>query len=62
MAGIPSMVVAENLGHTDTRMVERHYGHLGQSYKAKLIRENMPTLGGRDDTNVATLKHDLAAR
>jgi Protein of unknown function (DUF2934) len=26
------MVVAQNLGHADTRMVERHYGHLAPSY------------------------------
>lgn len=31
-----------------------------ESYKAKLIRENMPALGGQDDTNVATLRHDIA--
>jgi integrase len=48
MAGIPLMVVAENLGHSDTRMVERHYGHLAESYKAKLIRDRMPALGGED--------------
>jgi hypothetical protein len=28
MNGVPLMVVAKNLGHTDTRMVEKHYGHL----------------------------------
>ena len=32
MAGVPLLVIAKNLGHTDTRMVERHYGHLAQSY------------------------------
>jgi integrase len=26
MAGVPLLVVAKNLGHTDTRMVEKHYG------------------------------------
>ena len=29
MAGVPLLVVAKNLGHSDTRMVEKHYGHLG---------------------------------
>jgi integrase len=38
MAGIPLMVVAKNLGHSDTRMVERHYGHLSRSYVANAIR------------------------
>src|SRR5215471_12211909 len=28
MAGMPLMVVAKNLGHRDTRMVEMHYGHM----------------------------------
>ena len=27
MAGVPLMVVARNLGHTSTKMVEKHYGH-----------------------------------
>ena len=31
MGGTPMMVVAENLGHADTRMVEKHYGHLLKS-------------------------------
>jgi integrase len=27
MAGVPLLVVSKNLGHADTRMVEKHYGH-----------------------------------
>lgn len=38
MNGVPLPVVAANLGHTDTRMVERHYGHLAPSYIADTIR------------------------
>ena len=38
MAGVPLMVVARNMGHADTRMVERHYGHLAPSYIADAIR------------------------
>jgi hypothetical protein len=34
MNGVPLMVVAKNLGHADTRMVEKHYGHLAPSYVA----------------------------
>jgi hypothetical protein len=37
------------------RVVEKHYGHLTQSYKAKLVRDNMPTLGGTEDDNVVAL-------
>ena len=38
MAGAPLLVVAQNLGHADTRMVERHYGHLAHSFVAETIR------------------------
>lgn len=31
MNGMPLMVVAHNLGHVDTRMVEKHYVHLAPS-------------------------------
>jgi integrase len=42
MNGTPLMVVARNLGHRDTRMVEKHYGHLAPSYVADEIRKNAP--------------------
>jgi hypothetical protein len=45
MAGAPPMVVARNLGHTTTRMVERHYGHLAPSYVADTIRATAPRFG-----------------
>jgi integrase len=45
MAGMPLMVVARNLGHADTRMVERHYGHLAPSYVADEIRRAAPRFG-----------------
>lgn len=45
MAGAPLMVVAQNLGHRDTRMVERHYGHLAETYVAEMIRKSAPTFG-----------------
>ena len=38
MAGVPLLVVAKNLGHADTRMVEKHYGHPAPSYIADAIR------------------------
>lgn len=41
----PLMVVAKNLGHSDTRMVERHYGHLAPSYVADAIRAGAPRFG-----------------
>jgi hypothetical protein len=39
------MVVAKNLGHVDTRMVEKHYGHLASSYVADAIRAGAPRFG-----------------
>jgi hypothetical protein len=50
------MVVARNLGHTDTRMVEKHYGHLAPSYVAEQIRAAAP----RFDINTNLIS--LAAR
>jgi integrase len=45
MAGAPLLVVAKNLGHSDSRMVERHYGHLSESYIASAIRAAAPRFG-----------------
>ena len=45
MNGAPLMVVARNLGHADTRMVEKHYGHMSASYVADAIRAAVPRFG-----------------
>jgi integrase len=55
MNGVPLMVLAANLGHADTRMVEKHYGHLAQSYVRDAIRAGVPTFGIKVETNVAPL-------
>lgn len=44
-AGVPLAFVAEQLGHSGTRMVEQHYGHLCPSAKADAIRKLTPKLG-----------------
>jgi integrase len=49
MNGVPLMVVAKNLGHTDTRMVEKHYGHLAPSFIADAIRAGAPRYRVKDD-------------
>jgi len=49
------MVVAENLGHSDTKMIMKHYGHLAADYKAQVIREKMPTFGFKQDQKVVAL-------
>src|SRR5262245_57874809 len=45
MAGMPLMVLARNLGHVDTRMVEKHYGHLAPSYVVEQVRKYAPRFG-----------------
>jgi integrase len=45
MNGTPLVVVARNLGHASTRMVEAHYGHLAPSYIADEIRKGAPQFG-----------------
>jgi integrase len=52
MNGMPLMVVAKNLGHTDTRMVEKHYGHLSASYVADEIKRAAPRFGPTECGNV----------
>ncbi len=55
MNGMPLLVVARNLGHRDTRMVEQHYGHLTESYIDKAVRDSAPTFGFKADRKLATL-------
>ena len=56
MAGTPLMVVARQLGHRDTRMVERHYGHLAPDYITDAIRAGAPRFGFKPDAKVVPLK------
>jgi integrase len=55
MNGVPLMVVAKNLGHVDTRMVEKHYGHLAPSYISDAIRDGAPKLGLKPDRKITAL-------
>jgi integrase len=55
MAGMPLMVVAKNLGHVDTRMVEKHYGHLAPSFIVDAIRATAPRFGMAGPSNVRSL-------
>jgi integrase len=55
MAGMPLMVVAKNLGHSDTRMVEIHYGHMAPSYIAEAVRAHAPRFGFKPDKKVTAL-------
>jgi len=51
MAATPMGVIAAQLGHADTRMVEKHYAHLAPSYVADTIRANLPALGVVGEAN-----------
>ncbi|MDX8537855.1 tyrosine-type recombinase/integrase [Mesorhizobium abyssinicae] len=55
MNGMPLMVVAKNLGHVDTRMVEKHYGHLTPSYVKEAIKAGAPRFGLVEKTNVEAI-------
>jgi integrase len=45
MAGMPLTIVARNLGHSSTKMVEKHYGHLAPSYVVDQVRKFAPRFG-----------------
>ncbi len=44
VAGIPLHIVAQQLGHSDTRMVERYYAHLAPSYIDEIVQKMMPRM------------------
>jgi integrase len=55
MRGVPMGVIAAQLGHSDTRMTEKHYAHLSPNYVAETVRAALPALGILDNTtNVET--------
>ena len=56
MRGVPMGVIAAQLGHSDTRMTEKHYAHLAPSYVADTIRANFPNLGITKDAAVTALR------
>ena len=57
MRGLPVMVAAQVLGLADTRMVERHYGHLARGYVQQAIERTSMVLGEE-----ASTIHPLRAR
>jgi integrase len=56
MKGVPLAVVAAQLGHTDTRMAEKHYGHMAPSYVAETVRAAFGPMGIVEPSNVLSLK------
>lgn len=55
MKGVPLQVIAAALGHSDTRITEKHYAHLMPSFVADTIRKHLPNFGVQHD-NVTALK------
>jgi len=55
MGGVPLMVIARNLGHTDTRQVEKTYGHLAPGYVADAIEAGAPRFGPIEKSNVEAM-------
>jgi integrase len=56
MKGVPMGVIAEQLGHADTRMTEKHYAHLSPSYVADTIRAHFPILGIGGNTAITPIR------
>jgi integrase len=49
MAGAPLPAIAAALGHSDTRMVSKHYGHLAPSWVADAIRATALGIGSGEE-------------
>lgn len=55
MSGAHLNVVAAQLGHSDTRMVEKHYGHMSSSYVAQAVRSSFGPMGVVTNSNVVNM-------
>ena len=55
-AGMDLILVARQLGHSDTRMVEKHYGHLCPDAAAARFRAIAPKLGIMGTEDVSNLQ------
>jgi site-specific recombinase XerD len=60
MRGVPMAVIAEQLGHSDTRMTERHYAHLAPSYVGSTVRAHFGTPGVVEPSTVVSLERAKA--
>jgi integrase len=56
MKGVSMAVIAAQLGHSDTRMTERHYAHLAPSYVADTIRAALTDFGFVESPSVLSLR------
>jgi integrase len=56
MRGVPLQVIAQQLGHSDTRMVEKHYAHLAPSYIGDTVRAAFGSLDLVPASNVSQMR------
>ncbi len=56
MRGVSLQVIAQAMGHADTRITERHYAHLMPSYVAVVIKEHLPNFGATQASNIKDIK------
>jgi integrase len=56
MRSVPMGVIAAQLGHSDTRMTEKHYAHFAPNYVADTVRASMPALGIVEPSAIVRLK------
>lgn len=52
-------VLAELLGHADTRVTEKHYAHLIPDHVSDVVNENMPPVAPAPQTNVQPLRRKV---
>lgn len=52
---VPMKVIADQLGHSDTRMVEKHYAHLSENYVSNTVRAAFTDMGIVEDGNVVSM-------
>lgn len=55
MRGISLEVIAEQLGHADTRVTKKHYAHLAPSYVAQAIRAGFGDMGLVGENSVVSI-------
>lgn len=60
--GVPMAVIAAQLGHSDTRISEKHYAHLSPSYVTDTIRANLPVFGITEDHALAVFDNTKIRR
>lgn len=54
--GVPLLFIAAALGHSDARMVTKHYGHLAENQVHEAIRAALPKFGPTAQNNVTDLR------